>query len=527
MFLVPNRRASFGYEIGSAIAREGDYDRQRSVFDAIAAGALDVNGQKIAELNEYAPGTRIALADLSRLADVVVVRSWAEAEYQRLLRGYGLSNVVRWYPSRDLGDWQPSARRRHVVIWAPELHAERTAIHTFALADLHADIIVVHRGGTGISARARYVEVTSPEVASLLADALCVVDTTIDDPSWTQAFAAREVSVAAPTTSGAHEVAGGIALYEPWSHKAIWAATLEAMSRKASHAREAPPSPEVIARALEATRPVPPDDAPLVSVVIPTYNRRDDLLRILRKLKEQAYSNFEIIVVNDGGTPVADVASVDPRIKVIDRETNVGISLAVNFGLSQAQGKYISLLADDDELYPDHLIRLVGALERSRAMVAHSNVLIRYEEVRNGTSMTTGYNCSVFCHPVDRTEVYASSPVAGQALMIRRDAFENVGAFREDLILADQEIQIRLAQISDFVHVPHVTAEWLVREGGGGQFSHQKKKDLPADLRRVFALHPAQGRPYVAAMREATLRNVEARPPGFIFPPVIWRGKSP
>jgi hypothetical protein len=165
-------------------------------------------------------------------------------------------------------------------------------------------------------------------------------------------------------------------------------------------------------------------------------------------------------------------------------------------------------------------MRLVEALERTGADVAHSNILIRYEGERAGAVQTIGYNASVFCQPLDRTEVYAASPVAGQAQLVRRSAYERVGPFDDRVILSDQEMQIRLSEISDFVHVPRITGEWLARESGD-QIGGTKAKDFPEDLRRIFQLHPVPDSPYIAAVRERTLKNVSSRPPGFVFPPVI------
>ena len=522
MFLMPNRRAAIAYEVAAQVVRSGDYDRQRATLDALAAAALTVNERPVAELNVLDEGSRIALGDLSRLPDALVVRSFGEAQSLRDLRGYDRAHVARWYPARVLPGLERSVRQDAVVVWAPDYRAEQTAFHTFALHNLHENVVVVCRGGQGLSARARYIDADSPEAAGALARALCVVDVAPEDPSWTQALAAAGMSVVATSTSGAREVANGIAVYEPWSHKSLWAAVLEGLSRRESTPRETPPPLDVIRAALDASRPEPPSAQPLVSVVIPTYNRRADLTRVLTRLCEQSYRHFEAIVVNDGGESVADLSSLDERFVMFDREINEGPFRTLNFGISHARGEYVQFTADDDELYPDHIMRLVGALERTGASVAHGNVLIRYESMHAGAFETSGYNCSVFCHPVDSVEVYASSPIAGNAMMVRKSALEREGMFDPSFVLADQEIQIRLAEAFDFVHVPHVTAEWLVRDSGD-QFSKKKQGDVLGDLRRVYERHPAPNRPYVAAVREGTLRNVASRPPGFVFPAVISR----
>ena len=525
MFLVRDPRAAYAYDFAAQTVRSGDYDQLRTVFDALASERLQINGRTITELSAPSLDLQIGLADLSRVPDVLVVRSWQEAELQRRLRGYDRPYVVRWYAQRKVEVAKSSAHRDLIVVWAADYPAQQTAIHTLALQEARFNVVVICRGGEPVTPRAQYVQVDSPEVPMLLSRALCVVDVSIDDPGWAQALASKELSVAAASTSGAREVADGIALYDPWSYRSIWSATMKAVSRRASRARESPPEAQTIARALEFARPVRPAHEPLVTVVIPTYNRRDDLVRILRKLQAQTYKNFEALVVNDGGEKVADLAELDPRIRVIDREQNVGIFGTLNAGLSKARGEYIQAEADDDELYPDHLMRLVEALERTGAGVAHCNVMIRYESASGDGFETSGYNSSIFCSPLDRTEVYASSPVAGNAMLVRRSTFQQVGGFDESFVLGDQEVQIRLSEVSDFVHVPHVTAEWLVRDTGQ-QFSRKKQNDVIDDLRKVFERHPAPGRSYVAAVREQTLSTVAAREPGIVFKPTISRGTS-
>ncbi|MBV8600659.1 MAG: glycosyltransferase family 2 protein [Candidatus Eremiobacteraeota bacterium] len=271
---------------------------------------------------------------------------------------------------------------------------------------------------------------------------------------------------------------------------------------------------------MQATRPSAPASGPLVSVVVPTYNRRDDLVNnALQSLFEQKYRNIEILIVNDAGEKIADLAALDPRIRTFDREVNAGTGETINYGARQATGKYLQFLADDDRLYPDHILRLVEALERTGCGVAHGNTLIRYERPAAGGGWeTVGYNAAIFCAPTDSEEVLASSPVAGQALMYRLDLMRELGFYR-DVLLADQELQIRLLQRTDFVHVDRFTNEWLIRDQGHN-LARKATKDVPAGLAAMYALHPSENQ-FVVVNREQTMKNIKARPEGFAFPPVV------
>ena len=92
------------------------------------------------------------------------------------------------------------------------------------------------------------------------------------------------------------------------------------------------------------------ESGPLVSVLLPTHNRRRYLAEALASAVQQTYRNLEIFVIRDGGEDVADVVRSfdDPRVILIDRRENRGKPFSLNEALSQAQGKYIAYLDDDD-----------------------------------------------------------------------------------------------------------------------------------------------------------------------------------
>lgn len=113
------------------------------------------------------------------------------------------------------------------------------------------------------------------------------------------------------------------------------------------------------------------DPAPLISVVIPTHNRPELLLRrALRSALGQSYRNIEVLVVMDGPDPAttAALASItDPRLRLLTQPTNRGPSDARNLGVAQARGEWIALLDDDDEWRPDKLARQLERAQHSPA----------------------------------------------------------------------------------------------------------------------------------------------------------------
>jgi len=116
----------------------------------------------------------------------------------------------------------------------------------------------------------------------------------------------------------------------------------------------------------------------MVSVLIPTYNRPQLLLRALRSLQLQLYSDWEAVVVDDGdGSGILAAHGLrDPRILAV-RNAGRGQVEARNTGLAQASGQIIALLDDDDWwLDPTHLHRVVRALKAQAGLVYRGGYLV-------------------------------------------------------------------------------------------------------------------------------------------------------
>ena len=121
-------------------------------------------------------------------------------------------------------------------------------------------------------------------------------------------------------------------------------------------------------------------DAPLVSVIIATYNWSSVLRYALLSAQSQTFANFEVLVIGDGCTD--DSAEVvasfrDPRFRWENLEINSGHQSAPNNrGLELARGKWIAYLGHDDLWMPNHLELLSGELEKTNADVAFSLVMV-------------------------------------------------------------------------------------------------------------------------------------------------------
>jgi glycosyltransferase involved in cell wall biosynthesis len=117
---------------------------------------------------------------------------------------------------------------------------------------------------------------------------------------------------------------------------------------------------------------------PLVSIVVPTFNRSWGLKEAIRSVLAQSYSNFELIIVddcsNDDTAQIAGQYEADPRVRYYRNDTRLGMVGNWGKGLSLVEGEYFSFLMDDDQLRPDFLkSRVQEFIQDSTLGVVFSN----------------------------------------------------------------------------------------------------------------------------------------------------------
>lgn len=119
---------------------------------------------------------------------------------------------------------------------------------------------------------------------------------------------------------------------------------------------------------------------PLVSIVVPTFHRDEDILRLIESIKKADYpaESIELIVVDNGSDPVlqSKVSSALPTAKIIDPQENVFSNGARRLGSEAAKGKYIFLLDDDNTLERGCLTELVNAMEDDDQLGAVGPVML-------------------------------------------------------------------------------------------------------------------------------------------------------
>jgi glycosyltransferase involved in cell wall biosynthesis len=176
---------------------------------------------------------------------------------------------------------------------------------------------------------------------------------------------------------------------------------------------------------VQIVRELPPGQ-PLVSVIIPTYNRGNVLRIAIQSVLWQTEQNFELLVMGDGCTD--DSESVvnsfgDARIQWHNLPSNSGHQSApVNAGLALSRGRYIAFLGHDDIWHPDHLRTQLRAIASANAGVSLAVIEMRGPRNSNYRVLSNIFAGGVY-NPVK------CSPPSG--FMISREVYERVGPWND------------------------------------------------------------------------------------------------
>ncbi len=247
----------------------------------------------------------------------------------------------------------------------------------------------------------------------------------------------------------------------------------------------------------------PTPSAPLVSVIIPTYNRRALLPQAIASALGQTLSDMEVIVVDDGstdGTPELLAAWPDPRVRY-HQASHRGACAARNLGLDLARGQYIAFLDSDDRWYPEKL-----AVQRLRLETSGADVVFcafrRYDSADSepvrfpDVSQPEGR--------VDYRRLLGGNMVSTQTIFGRAAWMKRIRFDERFPRMQDWEYAIRLAQActlyyhSDVLVDIHIQADSISRKP---ELGLQALRLLYGKYRRDFEASLPATRLILSAMR--------------------------
>ncbi|PZE19779.1 glycosyltransferase family 2 protein [Paenibacillus xerothermodurans] len=227
-------------------------------------------------------------------------------------------------------------------------------------------------------------------------------------------------------------------------------------------------------------------ESPLVSVIIPTYNRPDFLSELIEALARQTYRHLQIIVVNDAGEPIDFIQSLyaELDITIVTMGRNLKHVHARNRGLQLVRGQYIMLCDDDDLLVPTHVERMLDAVNDSD--LVYSDVEIFDYVMSAHTRVPT--KRFVFAYEHDVAAMRKFSTFVSSGCLYRASMHERLGAFDTGLYhYWDWDFFLRAVQHYRVKRVPAATALYAF-SAQGGNMSGQHENMRPY-LDKLSAKH--------------------------------------
>lgn len=199
----------------------------------------------------------------------------------------------------------------------------------------------------------------------------------------------------------------------------------------------------------------PPDHAPLVSVITPTYNRARYLPEAIESVLAQTYDRFEHWIVDDGSTDATpDVVAryrSDPRIRYLRHEENRGQSHARNTAIARAGGEFICFLDSDDRWFPEKLARSLEAFARhpdtdvvygDYVFIDGEGEVLAIRNMRRHSGRIVGHMLRDNCVSMNTT-------------MARRRCFDELGGFSGRRAVADDyDLWLRFSAYYRFLYIP-------------------------------------------------------------------------
>lgn len=221
---------------------------------------------------------------------------------------------------------------------------------------------------------------------------------------------------------------------------------------------------------------------PLISVIIPTYNRQFFLKTAIQSVLNQTFEKFELLIIDDGSkdTTCEIVKSFkDKRIKYIYQK-NQGPSSARNSGIKLAHTNFISFLDSDDTWKKEKLeIQYEAMLENPQYLLSHTEeIWYKNGKILNPKKIHQKQHGTVFEQSLRLCAISMST------VMVRKELFDTIGLFDENLLVCeDYDMWLRVT-----TKFPVLLIKKVLTVKQGGHKDQASRKFFGMDKFRIYAI---------------------------------------
>ena len=207
---------------------------------------------------------------------------------------------------------------------------------------------------------------------------------------------------------------------------------------------------------------------PKVSIILPTYNGAKYIAHAIESVRQQTYTDYEFLIVNDGSTDetesiVQKYAQEDSRIHYSKNEKNLRLIRTLNRGLRLAKGDYIARLDDDDQrVDPTKLAKQVEFLDThpEYGLVGTSIITVdeKGKEIGKVKSKETDKKI--------RESLLLYNQFLHPSVLIRKSVIDRIGRYDEKALhVEDYDLWLRMGKVTKMYNLPDFTTKYMIRSG--------------------------------------------------------------
>jgi glycosyltransferase involved in cell wall biosynthesis len=194
---------------------------------------------------------------------------------------------------------------------------------------------------------------------------------------------------------------------------------------------------------------------PLVSVIVPTFNREELILKTINSILAQTYKNLELIIVSDCSTDNTGRivrALDDERIRFFELSNNSGLPAVVrNYGIRESKGDFIAFCDDDDIWVSNKLSVQIAIMQRKNVDFCFSDISIFYGDNVENSNINLKRKLAIFFNLGFSDLILYRNLVSNATVVIDRKLLSSVGFLNEDPNLRaveDYEFWIRCLMLA-------------------------------------------------------------------------------
>ncbi|MFO3722503.1 glycosyltransferase [Pseudomonas sp. HLMP] len=250
----------------------------------------------------------------------------------------------------------------------------------------------------------------------------------------------------------------------------------------------------------------------LFSVIVTTFNRPKFLMDALASLASQSCKDFEVILVNDNGSPVENMLDgFEFPITYMRQSRNRGPAAARNAAHRLARGRFVTYLDDDDRYLPEHLQTLAQAIEVHPNQVPYADAIYIIESLEGEARVEQAREQRYRHGEYSKERLFVDNYIPINTFACPRELLELIGGFDESMHgLEDWDFLMRLASRATLRHVPGDTVEVRLREAkfDPTRRSQQAFKDYSRLYLDLYARHGDLGSETVRQGRRKMLQRL-------------------